>query len=166
MASWKKIAEAFGRAMSNVLVPDDAKTLTQKMVHDVHRASTKQNLERKFATDEWGKNDPGIDEYRKGQDDLPWQDEFDRTKDYDPSSEHREVVTDAMTDRDLQDDFDKVFEEALDKRRSKIRDAMGDARGAEEAADAGINDIRKAAIEMLKSGQDIGDVLRILKGNN
>jgi len=167
MASWKKMAEAFGRAMSNINTPADAKTSAQKLVHDVHRASTRQNLERKLTNDEFGsKNDPGIDEYRKGQDDLPWQDEFDRTKDYDPSSEHREAVIDAMTDRDLQDDFDEAFEAALVKRRGKIRDAMGDARGAEEAADAGIDDIRKVAIEMLKSGQDIGDVLRILKGNN
>lgn len=73
-------------------------------------------------------------------------------------------MTDIRHEEALQDDFEEAFEEALDKRRGKIRDAMGDARGAEEAADAGIEDIRKTAIEMLKSGHDIGDVIRILGG--
>lgn len=69
-----------------------------------------------------------------------------------------------QTDEALEKDFDEGFKAALAKRRGKIRDAMGDARDADESANAGIDDIRKTAIEMLKSGQDIGDVLRILKG--
>ena len=143
MANWKKMAEAFGRAMSGVKVPADAKTSTQKMVRDAHKAAADRNIERKIANDGWGgKNDPGIDEYRKGQDDLPWQTEFDRTKDYDPSSEHRETVIDAMTDRDLQNDFDKAFE---------------------DAASHGSSELRTRAIEMLKRGEPIPDVLDMLK---
>jgi hypothetical protein len=146
MASWKKMAEAFGRAMSGVHVPNDAKNPAQKMVRDVHRSQTERNLERKIATDGWGgKNDPGIDEYRKGQDDLPRQPEFDRTKDYTSDSEHRGAVIDAMTDRDLQNDFDKAFE---------------------DAASHGSSELRARAIEMLKRGEPIPDVLDMLKWGN
>lgn len=140
MANWKKMAEAFGRAMSGVHVPNDAKNPTQTLVRDVNRAQANRDFEQLIA-DSKRPERPVLDAYYKGQEDLDWQPEFDRYQDYNPASEHREAVIDAMTDRDLQKDFTDLFEAAAAKAPPELR-------------------IR--AIEMLQRGESIPDVLDVL----
>lgn len=141
MANWKKMAEAFGRAM--------------------HRPNTSSKLASE--TFDRATKAGAADDYLEGAS-KGFEDELKLHKSDDYTTNAYDNKTDKLTDEALQKDFDEAFEAALAKRRGKILEAMGDARGAEEAADAGIDDIRKAAIEMLKSGRDIGDVIRILKG--
>lgn len=157
MANWKKMAEAFGRAVQD---PERSRA-GDRLVRDA--AARFERPREKY--------EPEFDRVTR----EPWTDEAQDVNrafvkgelhGWKDASNAKNVGKDfdEMTDRGLQDDFDKSFEEALIKRRGKIRDAMDDVRDADEAADAGIEDIRKAAIEMLKSGHDIGDVIRILKG--
>lgn len=159
MANWKKVAEAFGRAFNS----PTATIRGQELVAD---SKTVKSLTGKHSSDLTPEQRAAQKGYGEGEqiNDAVEGDLGKDSYDVDRAGEYRDKVEDAYTDMQLNKEFDEAFEEALNKRRGKIRGAMGDARGAEEAADAGIDDIRKAAIEMLKSGQDIGDVLRILKG--
>ena len=78
-----------------------------------------------------------------------------------------ESADEVHTEDALQDDFDKAFEEAMTKRGDKIRAGYkleGHEDLSDEANDNAIDKIRRTAIEMLKKGEDIGDVLRILEG--
>lgn len=168
MASWNKIAEAFGRALSRPDIRNEMNVFGKNSKQGIRDRRDLFDLVEKKAKD----NDAEDELYRgmmDGEDDetILWQEKYE-PENKDPSYDKRQKDFDNRTDEReataLQQDFDNSFEEALNKRRGKIRDAMGDARGAEEAADVGIDDIRRAAIEMLKSGQDIGDVIRILKG--
>lgn len=147
--NWNKIAEAFGRAVCS---PKVTETEFNRFANLAVRSP---ETEKSFIK--------GIDEGEDASSRMIGVDDLDPDAD-DKLERAFDAEVDAMTDRALLDDFANGFEEALNKRRGKIRDAMGDARDADEAADAGIDDIRKTAIEMLKSGRDIGDVLRILRG--
>lgn len=165
--NWKKIAEAFGRAVNDP-------GATQKGRKLVFESKTVKNRPGDVAYDD--KDTPAQRAFKHGM--FEGDEEYAIAKDatrerYDGEDPdvRRNVMEDEferrediVTDNRLEKEFDEGFDAALAKRRGKIRDAMGDAHGAEEAADAGIDDIRKAAIEMLKSGKDIGDVLRILRG--
>ena len=165
--NWKKIADAFGRAIKDP-------GATQKGRKLVFESETVKN--RPGDVDYYDEDTPAQRAFKRGM--VEGNEEYSIARDatrerYDGEDPdvRRNVMEDEferrediVTDNRLKKEFDKGFEEALAKRRGEIRNAMGDARGAEEAADAGIDDIRKTAIEMLKSGQDIGDVLRILRG--
>lgn len=165
--NWKKIAEAFGRAVNDPGATQNGRKL-------VFESKTVKNRPGDVAYDD--KDTPAQRAFKHGlfEGDEEYAIAKDATRErYDGEDPdvRRNVMEDEferrediVTDNRLEKEFDKGFEAALAKRRSNIRNAMGDARGAEEAADAGIDDIRKAAIEMLKSGKDIGDVLRILRG--
>lgn len=147
MANWKKIAAAFGRASEDPELTENGRKLLRESYNKLSPSDEKKSFD--IASD-YAANEEGA------RADLGFKS--------DDSDVGFDISTNDMNERALQRAFETGFEKALAKRRGKIRDAMGDARDADEAADAGINDIRKAAIEMLESGQDIGDVLRILKG--
>lgn len=159
MANWKKIAEAFGRAFNSPA----ATIRNQELIADSKTVKSLPGRRQSDLTPEQRAAQKGYDEGERLNDAVD-ADLGENSYDAERAGVYRDKVEDAYTDMQLRKDFDEAFEEALAKRRGKIRDAMGDAHDAEEAADAGIDDIRKAAIEMLKSGRDIGDVLRILRG--
>lgn len=168
MANWNKIAEAFGRALSRPDIRNEMNVFGKNSKQGIRDRRDLFDLVEKKARDN-NAEDELYHGMMGGEDDntILWREKYE-VENKDPSYDERQKDFDDRTDQReataLQQDFDDGFEEALNKRRGKIRDAMGDARGAEEAADAGIDDIRKVVIEMLKSGQDIGDVIRILKG--
>lgn len=166
MSTWKKMAEAFGRAVNSPTATARGRSMVNRSETVRHTPGDIAPLTGERPSDLSPVQNAYLKGYDEGEriDNAVSGDLGEHSYDADRAGAYRDKVEDAYTDMRLRKDFDEAFEEALAKRRDKIRDAMGDARDADEAADAGIDDVRKAAIEMLKSGQDIGDVIRILKG--
>lgn len=137
MANWKKMAEAFGKSLARWTSNGDIndKWKTYQMIE---RAGERGDypVAKAFEAGDEAAHDIAGRAHNEAPNNMP----LTRLK--------INRALDADSDKMLQADFDKAFEEALEK----------------HGGDGNIDAVRKSAIEMLKSGQDIGDVLRFLKG--
>ena len=165
MANWKKMAEAFGRAMSKSRTPNSTtKAVRNSYETDLNNylkdPESKARAESFYKGQAMGDVDEATIRNKIGTD--KW-----RANRGGAVTQRRNNLEDAATDEALQRDFDQGFEEALKKRGDKVRSAYtleGHEDLSNQAADNATNEIRRIAIEMLKKGEDIGDVLRILRG--
>lgn len=128
------MAKAFGKAMAQ---PDNPKMMDMISKGRIYSKKPENQAFRKAWDDEYG--------YLKKNEELPLRDR----------------IPDDDIDIQLQDDFDEAFDKALknaaDRQHSTNRgDMLGTVNDIED-------DFREQAIEMLKEGRPIADVLDILE---
>lgn len=134
MPNLYKMAKAFGKAMAQ---PDNPKMMDMISEGRINSNKPENRAFRKAWDDEY--------DYLKANEELPL----------------RERIPDDDADIQLQKDFDEAFDEALkgaaDRQHSTNRgDLLGTVNDIED-------DFREQAIEMLKEGRPIEDVLDILE---
>lgn len=148
MPDWK-MAIAFGRAQRGSS-SKAAKMARERFESDINHYSQPDASARAEAfhrgSEEGWMDDRASERLTRGFEDPNRRQEV-RERFNDAAEEMR-------TDKALQEDFDREFDDAI-ARHSEGRPESG--RGSDD-------DIRGEAIDMLKNGSDISDVLRLLRG--
>lgn len=156
MATWKKMAEAFGRAMDEY--PREGKA-AQAILH-----SKGADWEGKY-----DRMTPEQRAYKHGQmleGEENYQVAKERAKE-DPSksiTEHIDDIEDENSDYRLRKDFEDAFEEAVARRSGKLvppklKESIS-PETLKKTEEYNEDFVRRKMIEDLQSGKDIGDVLR------
>lgn len=164
MAMWKKMANAFGRAVNDP-------GATQKGRDLVFESKTVKN--RIGDLDYHGEDTPAQREFKRGM--AEGEEEFgiartggqERYDGEDPDvrrdieSDEFERREDWTTDQRLEEEFDDAFKSNIKRRKDKVRDGFGD-----ESADAFEDQLWNVIDELKangKSGNEILDMLRVDK---
>lgn len=158
MSNWKKIAEAFGRAMKDPGASCEGKDLVNKAItinDDMSDPITK--LDRDIA-------------YTKGRRDAIAESSIDAIDK--PVKEQRELFderSDRRTDDNLKQNASDEWDKAFARRKQSVRDWYGKDYPqdmAEEGAEAFEKQLWEYVDELKAKGVPAQDILNRLKGNN
>lgn len=170
MSTWKKMAEAFGRAMNSSTATDRGRALVSKS--ETVRSTPGD-------VDPWtGKRPsdlaPEQRAYLKGYDDgerinEAATDDLGEGLDAKRVGEYRDKVEDSYTDRRLEQNASDEWNEAFARRKQGVRDWYGEDYPqdmAEEGAEAFEKLLWEYVDQLRAKGVPAQDILNRLKGNN
>lgn len=170
MANWKKMAEAFGRALSDPSVSREGRRLIKAGKRDL----TDQRLKTTDNGLRLEPSNPGYDRdateaYTRGQMGGIKDDTENIQKGYgrEERSQLFDERTDQRTDEALEGEFDKEFNDAIERRKQGVKDRYGKDYPqdmAEEGAEAFEKDLWNVIDELRAKGMSGNDILDILKG--
>lgn len=167
MANWKKMAEAFGRAMNRPGATEKGRELVQNSNTWKHRAGDVQPR---------GDDTPaqrGMKEgWRRGEDDYYGAKDLAGERGLDPNDPKvREQMADEIIDNDtdaaLEQEFDKEFKSAIERRKQGVKDSYGKGYPkdmAQEGADTFEKDLWNVIEGLRATGMSGNDILNMLKG--
>lgn len=159
MTMWKKMAEAFGRAMSERAkdTPASKVVVESKTIKDLdkigsmHQASPEQQAYLE------GHEHSGPDNYYAAK---------ERGGDYE---ERIDEIEDENSDSRLREAFDEGFNSAIARRKQDVKDWYGKdfpQDKADEGADTFEEDLWRVIGELCDKGMSGNDILNVLKGTN
>lgn len=159
MAMWKKMAEAFGRAMSERAkdTPASKAVVESKTIKDLdkigsmHQASPEQRAYLE------GHEHSGPDNYYAAK---------ERGGNYE---ERIDEIEDENSDSRLEKAFDEGFNSAIARRKQDVKDWYGKdfpQDKADEGADTFEKDLWRVIGELRDKGMSGNDILNVLKGTN
>lgn len=153
MGTWKKMAEAFGRAMHSPKVSET------KFNRFAHSAMGSPETEKAFVK--------GLDE---GEDAGRRIEIDDRDSDFDDKLESDfDAEVDALTDRKLEQNASDEWDEAFARRKQGVRDWYGKDYPkdmAEEGAEAFEKQLWELVDDLKAKGVSAQDILNRIKGND